>query len=167
MRSTKQRLTAIASALALGLLPAALATAQPAAAAAPVGKCPGKLLETWSFVDKQKIKIAEMKAYYDSKTGRNCAVLNHVGPTVGVALETHVYVMKCYETEPYWDDCHETSPVVMDSDPQPAKYDTKYKYYAGPVSVPARGHCVEVAGWIVYKGENYYERTNPASSFCD
>jgi hypothetical protein len=72
--------------------------------------------------------------FYDSSTGRNCAVNVKVGRFSGVASYTDVELDECAEDTP-----GTCTPLTKDRD-----WKATYQYYAGPVSVPGRGHCVRL-----------------------
>ncbi|PYC88531.1 hypothetical protein C7C46_00165 [Streptomyces tateyamensis] len=72
--------------------------------------------------------------FYDSSTGMNCAVNVKAGSLYGVASYTGVTLYECAQDTP--GTCTGIEVAPDDS--------TTFKYYAGPVSVPGRGHCVQL-----------------------
>jgi hypothetical protein len=141
-------LSAICVAIAFSVIVA------PSASAA--GGCSGTRIYTF-HMRAGTTTIAELRVFYNSSTGRNCAMTVHVGPTVGKKMPTQVAL----------DSCLETQPDSVCTPTESAWDDGEYSYYAGPVSVYGRGHCIDVAGSIYYKYQWYVAYSTPHASFCD
>lgn len=87
-------------------------------------------------------KIGEIDVYYNSSTGYNCAYTYSSGASWGVSKYMGIYIAACAQTTPSGY-CDYTS---VDED-----YGF-YSYYAGPVGVYARGHCIFFEGTIYWNG---------------
>ncbi|MFE0458538.1 hypothetical protein ACFW1A_04645 [Kitasatospora sp. NPDC058965] len=72
--------------------------------------------------------------FYDSATGNNCAVNVKAGSLYGVASYTDVTLYECSGDTP-----GQCSEIMVAPDESKT-----YKYWAGPVTVPGRGHCVRL-----------------------
>ncbi|WP_157538025.1 hypothetical protein [Kitasatospora azatica] len=75
--------------------------------------------------------------YYDSATGNNCAVNVKAGSLYGISSYVDVTLEECAQ-----DSGSSCTTVAISADPGGAS--PLYKYYAGPVSVPGRGHCIRL-----------------------
>ncbi|GCE15546.1 hypothetical protein [Tengunoibacter tsumagoiensis] len=79
--------------------------------------------------------IAEVDVYYNSTTGYNCAYLYAVGPAYGQAQSLDINIATCQEGYGSdgctWIQHDEDGPYT-------------YHYYAGPVGVYGKGHCIAV-----------------------
>jgi hypothetical protein len=122
--------------LSLGALPAvaALAIAFALSGAAPAQAaygCAGRQIDSYP-IDS----VGVLKLYYSSATGENCAVT--VAYNTSSSKRMTVVLWRCA--------------TKIDSrfcSPQESRKDAgKYSWYAGPVKVKARGHCVWAVGWI-------------------
>ena len=73
-----------------GLLLAAVAalslTTAPEPAGAAASRCAGTLIESQAMVVNKK-KVGELDVFYNRATGRNCARMNHAGPTWGLECD--------------------------------------------------------------------------------
>lgn len=111
--------------------------------------CSGALIDSRNLVVHGS-KVGELDVYYDSASGRNCAKMNHAGSTWGKRLYTEVSVARCRERSAVNQVCNATA----------GGYDPgMYRYYAGPVSVPARGHCIVADGAISIGGKERWVYT--------
>lgn len=148
------RILLVAACVTLGLTGAVQASASVTATA-----CSGSLIESRNLV-YGTTKIGELDVYYNSSTGRNCAKMNHAGPTWGHALPTYVYISVCYETVA-GGKCTQI-PGSQDDD-----YGT-YAYYAGPVDTQtsSRGRCIAATGYITYAGYNRWVPISPYPGHC-
>lgn len=165
MTSTKiRRLAAAASVCGMAVsgavlasVPASGSAAQQAPRAAPAaaGSCSGSLIERVPVSGGGK-KIGTLVVYYDSSTGKNCARLNHGSKTWGKKRLTYVYLAKCKQKS-----SGHTCTIAN------AEHDKgKFKYYAGPVRLRAKDHCIFATGYIKYNGTYHTARTYPAASHC-
>lgn len=82
--------------------------------------------------------LSNVHLYYNSSTGKNCAVNVKAGSLYGVSSYVNVTLYECAETTP-GGDC---TTLAVSADP--AGGGPFYQYYAGPVSVPGAGHCVRI-----------------------
>lgn len=99
--------------------------------------------------------IGELAVYWDGS--RNCARMNHIGPTYGKSLRTTVFIVACRETSPSSRCTYNGSP---DTD------DGTYSYYAGPVYASAAKRCIHAAGDIYYAGTKRHVEVSPAAAHC-
>jgi len=135
-----RRISKVLAVLAALVAAMILVPASPAAAG-DSGACPGNLV-LHKLLTYSGNTIGELDIYWDASTQKNCAKMNHGGPTWGVARETWAYIAKCQATTPTGT-CY-----VMNDD-----YDQgSYSYYAGPVKVTAGTHCIQANGWIYWDG---------------
>lgn len=104
----------------------------PAVTAAPANAalCGGSHIAHKKIRNRNNTLLGYLDVYYNAATGRNCAVVSHSSNTWGKRFYTQVNIWT--PTKPYRQD-----------------FDGKiYKYYAGPVSIRAKGRCVHVSGTI-------------------
>lgn len=97
-----------------------------------------------------------LDVYYNSATGKNCAMTRATGAAYGNASYIDVYLARCTQSSP-GSTCTVDSSVA---DPGP------FHYYAGPVSLSAANRCIFADGFIIYNGKAAYARTYPAASHC-
>jgi len=120
--------------------------------------CSGTRIATYPIATSSTNKIAELRIFYNSSTGYNCAMTVHTGVTVGRYLLTHVYIASCRETTPGGDSCRAISQREDEG---------VYASYAGPVSVYGRGRCIVAFGFIKYtNGVTYTAGSHPWPGFC-
>jgi len=121
-----------ASAVFLGL-----SVAVPATASADGWGCAGAQIDSYP-VTAGTLKMGTVYLYWDNNTGRNCAVNVAYGSFYGRQKQMSISMYPCaYDAEGY---CDQVSPTATDDGP--------YRYYAGPVSVPARGLCIALLAQI-------------------
>ncbi|WP_157531857.1 MULTISPECIES: hypothetical protein [unclassified Kitasatospora] len=104
--------------------------------------CAGSEIDTYP-VTSGSTTYGVIHLYYDSSDGTNCAV-NVATSAGGYGADKYMSVslILCSQTSP------SSTCAILD-----AVVDAKtYKYYAGPVPVGARGHCIQVRGRITYNG---------------
>ncbi|MGW4808253.1 hypothetical protein [Kitasatospora sp. NPDC004272] len=132
----------IASTLAaFGIAAAGLTVGAPTASAGEWG-CAGNEIDTYS-VTYGSTMYGAVHLYYDSSTGKNCAVTVATSAGgYGVAKYMSVMLARCTQTSP--SSTCSLDDVKVDAD--------TYKYYAGPVSLSAAGHCISVRGRVTYNG---------------
>lgn len=131
----------IARALATVVAVAAVAVGLAAAPASAGGwGCSGSQIDSWAEtvvsgpLPSQQARLGTVSLYWDGDTGRNCAVNVSYGSFYGRPKQMLVQIEACLN------DGSVTCTRVGDS-----PHDNgQYLYYAGPVSVPARGLCVAV-----------------------
>ncbi|MFC5058236.1 hypothetical protein [Saccharothrix xinjiangensis] len=140
-------LVAVVAVLGALVLPAGQAAAQ---------SCGGSLVGRYAL-NYGGSAIGELVVYYSSSTGQNCARMNHLGATHGVALRTVVFIVACRETTPGPTCTYYGTPQVDDG---------TYAYYAGPRSVSASGRCIHAAGDIYYAGAKRHVQVSPVAAHC-
>ena len=120
-------------------------TSSAVAASSPTGPCAGALIER-RFARAHRHgklrKVGELVVYYDSATGKNCARMNHYGPTVGRPRFTMVELRICRGNHRPGRHCRRPTRGVRDAG--------RYSYYAGPVTTKqsARGRCIQARGYL-------------------
>ena len=111
--------------------------------------CSGTLIEHRAIRgDRTGNLFGYLDVYYDSSTGRNCARAVSSSRTWGVRKPMFVGLYKCSQTNP-----GRCSVVARAEDRSGQRYGS-YQYYAGPVSLHAKGHCIAARGDIIFKGEH-------------
>ncbi|HVK24032.1 MAG TPA: hypothetical protein VM677_21980 [Actinokineospora sp.] len=98
-----------------------------------------------SIIGRTANSIGELVVYYNASTGYNCARMNHLGASYGVAASTSVDISKCTGTTK---SNPGTCTVVQSSQ-------GSFSYYAGPVSTYAPNNCIRAWGEIVWQGHIY------------
>ncbi|MFF5341946.1 hypothetical protein ACWDUG_16370 [Streptomyces cellulosae] len=123
---------------------AGMFTMAPSASAGGYG-CSGSQIDSFPMYASGGTLFGNVFLYYDSSTGRNCAVTVATSAGgYGVAKYMYVGISRCNETVDTGS-CSGSASVVDKKD--------SYKYYAGPVSIAAAGHCIAVTGQIEYNGK--------------
>jgi hypothetical protein len=148
----------LAAIVAVVLAAGSAQTSQAASLATPPHETSSHCQSVGALVESKLIKdgsqtIGEMDIYYNSSTGYNCAYVQGLGQARGSSTVKSVTIFSCKETTP-GDTCNHTSKMEDTGD---------YLYYAGPVGVSAKGHCIAVIGMIAWKGENHAVWTRNAS----
>lgn len=131
------------AALALAITLASTSSAQAA------GTCPGGLIAHQPLT----AGLGWLDVYYDGTTGRNCARVVSSAGTWGVPKVMSVELVRCSSTKP---------------SQRCGTYDTSrdrgtYKYYAGPVSISARGHCILAYGYVQTSSSSGYAQLGRTS----
>ena len=140
------------TALAIVLVAVGVLSSGPAPARAAAG-CSGSLVFTKSVKLPGHGKSGTLDVYYDSGSGKNCAIMRHTGWAYGRKLRTDVRLYLCPKGAKKGADCSQTQTVAID--------DGNFAYRAGPVRVNGRKRCVFVEGSLLYKGIFHYARTAP------
>lgn len=143
-RSLAAALAATTVILALAALAIVASPAPDATAAA--GTCKGSLLTSVPAKRGDGRVVARLGVYYNRSTGVKCAVFQHVGPTYGKRLFTHVDITRCVRTTsssglPY---CSPRGTTV--------KNEGRFTTYAGPVKIRAKGSCIRASGYMKLSG---------------
>jgi hypothetical protein len=86
-----------------------------------------RLLDSIDVVDEKGKKGGEMEVYWSESLGKKCVVTQSTGKIRGV--EKYMAAVICLKR------CNGENPTVVDYQ--------LYSFYAGPVSLPARGQCIE------------------------
>jgi hypothetical protein len=118
---------------------------------------PGTLVESQAIKDAGKHVIGELDVYYNSATGYNCAYTQGLGQARGTSTVKKVRIYSCTATKPGNNCGPHLSAMVDEGD---------YLYYAGPVGVNGKGHCIVAVGFISWKGQDYSVETNPFVGHC-
>lgn len=137
-RSLPAALAATTLILALAALAIVASPAPDATAAA--GTCKGSLLASVPAKRGDGRIVARLGVYYNRATGVKCAVFQHVGPTYGKRLFTHIDITRCVKTTsssglPY---CSPRGDTV--------KNEGRFTTCSGPVKVRAKGSCIRASG---------------------
>jgi hypothetical protein len=125
--------------------------------------CSGTLIEHRAIRgDKTGNLFGYLDVYYNGSTGRNCARTVSSSRTWGVRKPMFVGLYKCSQTSPG------RCSVVSKAEDGPNYTYGSYQYYAGPVSLYAKGHCIAARGDIIYKGEHgdAFTPNYPGGSHC-
>ncbi|GHO45910.1 hypothetical protein [Ktedonospora formicarum] len=101
----------------------------------------GKLVDSYP-IKSGSTKIAELDLYYNSSTGYNCVYTRSVGSAYGKTKFMRVSISVCSETKP-GSKCHARSGSQYFAEDA-----GNFKYYAGPVGVNGRGHCILAYGYV-------------------
>ncbi|WP_326605008.1 hypothetical protein [Streptomyces sp. NBC_01800] len=135
MSTTKKRILAFLAVFA-SFAGFALISA-PAASAGGYG-CSGSLIDSYSMKNGSTT-WGTTYLYYDSSTGNNCAVaVKGSAGYAGTATQTTVYLQRCASSTP--GNCGGIEKTSSDVG--------NYTSYAGPVSLNAAGHCIQVTASI-------------------
>jgi hypothetical protein len=98
--------------------------------------------------------------YYDASTGYNCAVNVKTGSGYGVPTDTEIELEECAEDVPG------TCTVINDQWDPPVTSTALYSYYAGPVRVYGKGHCISYYGLASAPDGTYGMAGNAQGSHC-
>lgn len=105
--------------------------------------CSGTQIDTYAVKTPSGTTWGTVHLYYNSSTGKNCAVnvLNAAGGEGTLNQEVSVYLYKCPAGTKAGDACNVTDDDDADSG--------VYAYYAGPTTMSAVDRCVRVEAYIV------------------
>ncbi|MFF8989706.1 hypothetical protein ACF09H_07085 [Streptomyces sp. NPDC014983] len=117
----------------------------PAASAGTYG-CGGSEIDSYAVKTNGGTQYATVHLFYDSSTKRNCAV--NVATSAGGYGTSGFMLLHLAECSGITLSSCTDSPITTDDD------GGNYSYYAGPVSVPAAGHCILVSASREYNGVN-------------
>lgn len=134
------------SAAVLALTGISIAGAPEADATQTSSSCVGTLVQDTPLVgDVSGKTLGYAELYWDASTGQNCAMTVSSSATWGVSKVMGVWLTRCLTDTP-----SSTVACAPEGSNTPSKYDDNtYSYYAGPVSVPGAGYCVQFMGEIV------------------
>ncbi|TDD06155.1 spore-associated protein A [Nonomuraea deserti] len=128
--------------LATLLASATLASTALVAGAAPVsatGPCGSSYSRVGAYaVPESGTRKGTLEVYYNSSTGKNCALMYGYGSTANTTTWKSVRIQRSDNTG-------------LDQD------GGNYKYYAGPVYVSAPGQCIDVEGSVGQAGVSYWD----------
>lgn len=116
----------------------------------------GKLVDSYP-IKAGGTKIAELDLYYNSSTGYNCVYTRSVGSSYGKTKFMRVAISVCSETKS-GSQCH-----ALKGSQYYASDEGNYKYYAGPVGVNGRGHCINAYGYV---DRSHSVFSSPNASHC-
>jgi hypothetical protein len=159
----EQRRKSLAPALGIVVLLGALIQATGPAAAA-TGPCAGSRIAHIGAYESGTI-LSWLNIYWDSSTGKNCARddKDSAASTYGYPGLADVWLARCSQSTQ-----GNTCTVVA----QVEDSQWTYKYYAGPVYMPAAGHCIDsftITQGVVQRpvdGDLYQVQTSPNASHC-
>lgn len=139
MNSSIRNRLASMLAISTALVGYGLVTA-PSASAANYG-CAGSSIDSFAVKSQQGTTFGHIYLYFDSSTKKNCAVTvkNDAG-SYGTVTYTSIHIWKCSAGTRAGSDCSNIDSDVKDAG--------DYKYQAGPKSLAAGGHCIEVDATI-------------------
>ncbi|MEE1739974.1 hypothetical protein [Streptomyces sp. BE147] len=144
MKRIFARIAMVAAMLAGGLF------FSPAAHAAGYG-CGGSEIDSYAVKTSGGTVYGYIHLYYDSSTGKNCAVnVATAAGGAGTATVKNVYMARCVAGSTAGKGC---SVDLTLYDP-PFGSSTKFTSYAGPVSFNAAGRCILIGGAIVSPAGN-------------
>ncbi|WP_460350302.1 hypothetical protein [Actinoallomurus acanthiterrae] len=131
---------------------ALVGAAAPAAYATSSGSsCVGNLVESDQLKAPSGNVLGFLSIYWDGATGENCATVTSSSIDWGVSKPMYAWISACKTDTPNTT-CYGAPPGVRE-DPPGGFGTANYSYQAGPVSVPAVGHCIMAGGQIAYNGE--------------
>jgi hypothetical protein len=113
--------------------------------------CVGTLVESHLLKGESSgTTLGSLNIYWDSATGQNCAMTTSSSSTWGVAKSMTVEIWECVTDRP-----SSASPCVAIAGTGTSDFKTTYRYYAGPVSAPGAGHCIDAYGQIIMSSGDY------------
>lgn len=118
----------------------------PSASAAATGAygCAGSQIDSYQVKTSGGTVYGNVHLYYDSATGRNCAVnVATSAGKYGTPTFKFVMIVKCVAGTAAGSTCVQDT-YVQD----PSTTGVTYSQYAGPVSISAAGRCISVTGII-------------------
>lgn len=119
----------------------------------------GKLVASYAADLSNGSQIGTLDLYYNSATGYNCAYMRSVGSAYGQATYIDIYLNVCQQTSsgPNCTNISDVRGLYYDTDAGP------YKYYAGPVGVYGKGHCISVTGEVWWNNQSALTGSDGAS----
>lgn len=139
-----RRVTSILGGIFLLLIGSFILAPSANAAATGAYGCSGSEIDTYQVKTTGGTVYGNVHLYYDSSTGRNCAV--NVATSAGAyGTPTFKFVMlvKCVSGTSAGSTC------VQDTYSQdPSTTGITYSQYAGPVNISAAGRCISVTGIV-------------------
>ena len=103
------------------------------------------------------ITLGYINVYYNSANGYNCAETTSSSTTYGLNKDMEVSLTVCTQTSP-----GNTCTSISDNKPYNDYDGGNYSYYAGPVGVYGKGHCISIYGQINWNGHDYYYEPDTA-----
>jgi len=98
-----------------------------------------------------------LNLYYNSANGYNCAETTSASATYGKSKPMSVDLTVCKEKSP-----GNTCTALSYNKPYYDSDGGYYSYYAGPVGVYGKGHCISIYGQINWNGHDYYYEPDTA-----
>lgn len=140
--------TRIGAVMAAAVAASGMFVATQGTAQASAYGCYGNLVGTWPVKSKVGNTLSHIRLYYNPATGYNCAVNVKTAYYSQFKHDTFVEIMRSD-----WAEDNHRPGVTIDTD------SGKYKYYAGPVKIPAKNKCVMVTARTYYYDEVGYKYT--------
>ncbi|MFI6604206.1 hypothetical protein ACIBHX_48945 [Nonomuraea sp. NPDC050536] len=154
---TRTKAATIACCTAFGMI-GLLGTVAPAAYATSSGSnCVGTLVEEHDLKAPSGKVLGYLNLYWDGSTGENCLTVTSSSIDWGIPKRMYADLYECATDIPT-----KCAPVIVQRiDNQP-----NYRYQAGPISVPAAGHCILFVGGVNFGGEVAYYNGAEVGSHC-
>lgn len=154
--------TRLAAVLMAGAAVGATVMAAPSAMATSSGSsCVGTLVNSLNLTVNNSgtgTVYGYLNVYWDGSTGENCATVTSSSVDWGVQKPMRVTMGECEG-----DTTSTCNPYIVIASDGSGSYPggswgpgAGYSYYAGPVSVPAAGHCIAVGGFVYLNGQFEY-----------
>lgn len=138
-----------------------VAGASAASATQTSTSCIGNLVESDKLTgESSHTTLGNLNIYWDSATGQNCATVTSSSSTWGVAKSMTVEIWECVT-----DKADSRSSCAAVAGTGSNDFGTAYRYYAGPVSAPGSGHCIDAYGQIIMPNGDYAEH-NTGAGHC-
>jgi hypothetical protein len=142
-------------------LGATVVAAPSAMATSSGGSCVGTLVNSLNLTvgnSGSGSVYGYLNVYWDGSTGENCAMVTSSSLDWGVQKPMRVSMGECEG-----DTVSTCNPYAVERTDGSGSYPggswgpgSGYSYYAGPISVPAAGHCISVGGFIYLNGQFEY-----------
>lgn len=130
-----------------------------AAATQTSTSCVGTLVQHTALKgDSSGTVLGYLDIYWDSATGQNCAMTQSSSATYGVAKSMTVEMWECVTDTPNANsDCSGVGGTGV------SDFSLSFRYYAGPVSTPGSGHCIDALGQVIMSNGDLAEYDTGAS----
>lgn len=136
---------------AIGLTGLTIASAPAASATSSGNNCVGSLVEGDALRTSTGTVLGYLNIYWDASTGQNCATVTSSSLDWGISKPMGVAIVECQTDTPNTA-CNAIGPGIV-KDPPAGPGNPNYSYNAGPVSVPAVGHCIRAGGEVIFNGQ--------------
>ncbi|WP_344641392.1 hypothetical protein [Kitasatospora cystarginea] len=141
-------IAAVAASLAGGTVLAA-----PAAHASSL--CSGNVVDGYDVPDSSGVVTSHVTLFYDPATGNNCAY-NYATSAGGLGTPHRMLLIVdvCQETSPNQDYVSGLCTPIIDQ--RQRDINDNYRSYAGPLTVHAPGHCIDIVAMDNYNNLSGY-----------